>query len=1081
MPLRIISFLLLAAPFMSAQISTATVTGIVNDPSGAALVGVSIQLANQDTGVTLTESANPRGEYTFPLLQPGRYRLSVEANGFRRYSRSDIVLEGGRITRLDVPMQLGQVSETVEVTGSAPLLESESSTLGQFIENKTIIDMPLNGRRVGELLALMGNAVYVSGDVIRPRVAIAGGRADQQQWMIDGVNASNIALEVPQALFNPPVEAVQEIRILQNSYSAEFGNSSSGVVTMTTRSGTNDLHGSLYEFFRNDKLDARNTMSATKAPLRWNIFGYAVGGPIIRNRTFFFTNTEYQKQRVGATRTVTTPTARQLAGDFSQTLTATGALIRIYDPATTRADPANAGRMIRDPFLNNMIPANRIDSVGSKIATLFPGPTGAGANRAGANNFVRNSVMALNITTWTSKVDHIFTQKDRVSVRFILHDFPTNTTSAFDVGPADPNSGISERRAYSTLIDEVHTFSGTLLNEFRFNWQPRNFHAISLGLGEGWPTRLGLKGVADRAFPRINATGFTSLGNGTQERVQIPIHDTDFVESLSWFRGSHSFRFGAELRLGRNVDMLDTSISGTLGFGTEPSALPTVANTGSAIASLLLGIPNSGSIATTDRLDRRSKYIALFAQDDWKATRNLTVNLGLRWEAHTPRTDANNRQNGFSATAINPVSNTPGVVTFAGRDGLSSQIYEGDYNNFGPRIGIAWKAFGDPKMVVRSGYGIFYQTPLPGSNNTSAGFETSGTFSTPDNGITPPFLLREGFPSTARQELGPGFGAVRVGQPVRFAPEFIEGHRQLGYSQQWNFGIQRDIGFDTVFEATYLGNAGRKINGPNTSINQVRPELMGSGNAQVRRPFPQFGNVTLVTPMWGNSSYHALNLKVEKRFTHGLNFLANYTFSKFIDDVTSGFEVGDVGGGIQNFYDRRAEKSLSGNDVRNRFVLSSVYELPLKKGVLGGWSVGFIAILQQGSPVGLVTQTNTTNAFNPGSQRVNVLRSPALPVGERTTGRWFDTSAVEAPAPFTFGNAGRALLTGPGFLDMNLSLLKNFRFKERFNLQFRGEAFNFINHPNYGEPGKALGAATFGVIGSAKDARILQFGLKLEF
>ncbi len=312
---------------IAAQISTASLTGGVNDPSGASLAGVAIQLTNEDTGISSSETTNSRGEYTFPLLQPGRYRLSVEAAGFRRYARSDIVLEGGRVTRLDVPMQLGQVSETLEVTGSAPLLDSESSTVGQFIENKTIADMPLNGRRVGDLLALMGNSVFVSGDVIRPRVVVAGGRADQQQWIVDGVNASNIALEGPQALFNPPVEAVQEIRILQNGYSAEFGNSNSGVIVMTTRSGTNDLHGSFYEFFRNDALDARNTMSAAKAPLRWNIFGYAIGGPIIRNRTFFFTNTEYQKQRIGGTRTVTTPTAMQQAGDFSQTLTPGGASI----------------------------------------------------------------------------------------------------------------------------------------------------------------------------------------------------------------------------------------------------------------------------------------------------------------------------------------------------------------------------------------------------------------------------------------------------------------------------------------------------------------------------------------------------------------------------------------------------------------------------------------------------------------------------------------------------------------------------------------------------------------------------------
>src|SRR5262249_46736360 len=311
--------------------SSGTLTGIITDPSQSNLPGVSLALTNEATGVTERAASNTQGEYTFPLLQPGRYRLMVDAKGFRPYARTGIVLESARVSRLDVKMEIGQVNEVVEVSASTPRLESESSTVGQFIEHKTVVDMPLTGRRVGELLASGGNTVFIQGDVIRPRVAVAGGRADQQQWLIDGVNGSNIALEVPQALFNPPVEAVQEIRVQQNSYSAEYGNTSSGVVAMTTRSGTNQWRGTLYEFFRNDKLDARNFFAAQKAPLRWNIFGFVAGGPIIRNKTFFFTNVEWQKERVGATQTMTVPTELQKAGNFSQTFTAAGALIPIYD------------------------------------------------------------------------------------------------------------------------------------------------------------------------------------------------------------------------------------------------------------------------------------------------------------------------------------------------------------------------------------------------------------------------------------------------------------------------------------------------------------------------------------------------------------------------------------------------------------------------------------------------------------------------------------------------------------------------------------------------------------------------------
>jgi hypothetical protein len=432
-------------------------------------------------------------------------------------------------------------------------------------------------------------------------------------------------------------------------------------------------------------------------------------------------------------------------------------------------------------------------------------------------------------------------------------------------------------------------------------------------------------------------------------------------------------------------------------------------------------------------------------------------------------------------------------VTFAGLDGLRSQIYNGDWNNVAPRVGLAWKPFNLQKTVVRAGFGIFYGPPLEGSNNTSAGFETTGNFSSPDNGLTAPFLLRNGFPGGASAaQPGPGYGAVPVGSPVIFAPTYVQQDRQLGYTEQWNFDVQQQLGWDTVLDLAYLGSAGHRLPGPDTSINQVPVALMAAGNTQVRRPFPQFGNVSVVAPMWGNSNYQALNIKVEKRFSHGLNFLASYTFSKFIDDVPSSFEVGSESGGIQNIYDRRAEKALSGNNVPNRFVVSSTYELPVGKGkewlksgvpaaMFGGWSLAMIGVLQQGAPMQLNTQTNTTNAFTPGAQRVNALSNPNLPADQRSITRWFDTTAVAAPPALTFGNSSRSLVTAPGLIDWSLSALKNIRFHERYAIQFRAEALNFLNHPNFMAPGNALGSSNFGVISAARDPRIWQLGLRFDF
>jgi outer membrane receptor protein involved in Fe transport len=1059
-----------------AQTSSGTITGIITDPGQARVAGARVRLNQEATGRQVETQTNTSGEYTFPLLDSGVYRLDIEAGGFQSYSRTNIVVELGRVLRLDVSLTLGQVSETVSVTASTPLLESESSTVGQFIENKTIADMPLNGRRVGELLGLMGNAVFVTGDVIRPRVSVAGGRADQQQWLLDGVNASNIGLEAPQALFNPPVESVQEIRIQQNGYSAEYGNSSGGVVLTTTKSGTNKLTGTAYEYFRNEKLDARNFFAADRPPLRWNVYGFAVGGPVMipriydgRNKTFFFTSNEWQRQRVGNTRNLTVPTAAERTGDFSATRQASGSPLLIYDPATSP----------RQPFPGNIIPGSRVDPVGRAMAALYPIPNRPPANAAGANNFVANAVSALNITTWTTKVDHVLSTKDRVSARFILHDFPTTTSAVFPEPAADPNGDISDRRAYSVLINETRQFTPVLINDFRANFQPRFFINRGFGLGDGWPSRLGLKGVSDRAFPRVNVAGYPSMGKATHERIQTPILDYHFVNTLSWFRGAHSWKFGGEYRWGRNQDIFNQAISGSLNFGVQPTSLIGAVNTGHAGASLLLGRPNSGNIQSTQGLDRRGSYFAWFAQDDWKLSRTLTLNVGLRWETHTPRVDAANRQNGWDYDAINPVSGTPGVITFANLNGVGRTVYRGDYNNFAPRIGLAWKPMNN--TVVRAAYGIFFGPPLPGSNSASAGFEVAGDFQTPDNGITAPFLLRDGFPSTpSPTDLGPGFGAVRPGQPVRYAPAFIEAERQLGYSQQWNLIIQRELGGNLLIETGYVANVGHKLNGPTTNINQVPPQLMGAGNAQLRRPYPQFGNVTTLTPMWGNSNYHSLNIKAEKRFSGGLNFLANYTFSKFIDDVASGFEAGNVPGGIQNFYDRQAERALSGNDVRHRATFSSVYELPGKNLLIKGWSVGLIATLQGGAPNGLTVQNNTTNAFG-GAQRANVLRDPTLPSNERSVSRWFDTSAAVAPAPFTFGNASRSVFRGPGLANFDVSLIRNFLITEKLKIQFRGESFNIVNRANLEDPGIALGAPGFGVISVARPGRSLQLGLKLSF
>ncbi|MEB2361166.1 MAG: TonB-dependent receptor [Bryobacteraceae bacterium] len=1085
--LQAVPLFVLFAPIVLAQ--TAQVTGIVQDSSEAVVVGADVDINNVDRGVRYQVKTNELGYYTVPLLRPGNYRITIQAAGFKPVTRSNIVLETGQIVRIDFVLEVGAVAEAITVSESVPLLQSESSTHSQFIESKTVMDMPLSGRRVENLVTLAGNAMMATGG---SRVVLAGGRGGFVNWIVDGGNSAPVLTEGLEFSQSPPVAELKEFRVMLNGYAAEYGQSESGVVTLVTKSGGNQFHGSAYEYLRNDKLDARTFFAAGKAPLRQNLFGFTGSGPIIRNRTFFFVSNEWQRVRRGTTSVLTVPTAAQRNGDFSQLTDAQGRSIAIYDPATSRPDPTRAGNTLRDPFPGNVIPSNRLDPVGAGLAALYPMPNRAAANLAGASNFSANPVSFANPQYLTIKGDHILREHDRIWVKYNRVHSPDGQHPMYPEPAADP-SAFTRESTYSAVIGNwAHNFTPYLINELFVNYRYTTYRRGQLDLDAGWPERLGLKGVSNRAFPTVGLSGYAGLGWSVHEQVNPGVKDLQVGNGLNWFRGAHAVKIGGEIRGSSYATYYRQFMSGQLSFDTRPTALPGVAKTGNALASLLAGFPVSASILEQDFLDRRGRYYAMYVQDDWKVRPDLTLNIGMRWETLLPRWDANGRDSGFDTRTINPVSGTPGVVTFARRDGQGKSMFEGDYNNFGPRFGFAWRPFGQTLTVIRGAYGVFYGQPHSSTAGTAAGFAVDNTFTTPDNGITPAFWLREGFPATSREELGPGFGAVAAGQTPRFAPQFIEPNRRISYTHQWNLVVQRDVGWNTAVEIGYIGNAGHKLwQNATVSINQVPVSLMGPGNAQARRPFPQFNDVSMLFPAWGNSNYHSMNLKVEKRFSDGLNFLANYTFAKFIDDVGA-IEGGRLARGPQNFYDRSAERALSGNDVRNRVVISSVYELPVGPGrrwlhggiagtIFGGWNLGGILTMQQGFPMGLVTQSNTTNAFTPGQQRVDILRDPTLPNSERTIVRWFDTGAVSAPAPYTLGNSGRAVLTGPGLANFDASLLKNHRIGESFNLQFRWESFNFTNHPNFSNLGNALGAANFGVLTATKPARVNQLGITFEF
>jgi len=1080
---------------LPAQTPQATLSGIVTDATGGVLPGVQVTATHAGTEQQAAGVTNDQGFYVLTSLPIGQYTVEAVRPGFKKYVRSGLMLTTGATLALDLSLVIGDVSESVTVSDEAPLLQTRTSDVSQLIESRTVQDMPLGDRRLLNLVKITGAAVFINYDTGgKPNFSLAGGRTQSQNFWIDGGTAQNMRLGIGQVDVDPPVEVVQEVKILSNTYSAEYGGSAGGVIVATTKSGTNRWHGSLFEYFRNEALDAANFFAQVvdgrkvKAPLRYNVFGGTVGGPIRRDRAFFFFGYEGSRRRDGLPRTLTVPTLLQRQGDFSQTFDINGRLIPIYDPATT------AGR-VRTPFPGNVIPPDRFDPVAGRLLNFWPLPNRPPDTTAGANNFRSNYQQVLTRDNYTAKVDYHLTARDKFNIRYLYNSDNLDFTSVFPTAAADTTAPALRHQNFF-YVGHTHTFGASTINEWRYTYGNRINHATSLGLGGNWASQLGLRGVPDGAFPQVTVAGIQTLGAGTHERRQFPIIQHQVVDTLSLNKGRHALKLGLEVRPSFNFEVLRTSIAGQFGFGTLPTGQPGTAASGHGLASLLLGFPNGVTFRETEALDRSSWYLSWFIQDDWTLRPDLTLNLGLRWETDTPIGDKNDRMNGFDPAAINPVSGTPGVVRFTGVDGWPSRPYPTDRNNFGPRLGFAWRPLGLKSTVVRGGFGVFFAHPFDhgAPNSASLGFERSTNLTTPDNGITAPFYLRDGVPArpadTGTRDAG--FGAVRVGQPTTTAVTFFQRDRRTGYSQQFNLGVQHEFTGHILVEASYLGNLSRKLAGANLTLNQIRPERMGPGTTQRDRPFPQFSNVTVVFPTMGLSNYHAAVLRMEKRFSHGFNFLSTYTWSKFLNDTDEGGNATGDTGVYSDFYNRRADYGPSANDIRHRFTWSSVYELPFGRGkrfladggwrhLAGGWSAGLVVTVQSGPAFTVFTQTNTTNSNSPGSLRANVTGDPELPAGSRSIRRGFNREAFSQPAPFTFGNSARGILRGDGDIIFDLSVLKNIAVSESKQFQFRLEMFNAFNHANFGLPGHTFGGPGFGVVAGAGPARRLQFGLRFVF
>lgn len=893
---------------------------------------------------------------------------------------------------------------------------------------------------------------------------------------------------------------MQEFKVIANTYAAEYGHSTGGIVTMSTRSGTNDYHGSLFESLQNDVFNARNFFSAKRAPVRLNQFGAAFGGPIRRDKTHFFVTWEESRQLTSLDTTSTVPTLLNRAGDFSDLRSTTGRSILIYDPAS------GSTAATRQAFAGNRIPLSRFDPVALAALAFLPLPNRAGTS-TNANNFTGSSPNALHRDIVVGRLDHQFRPNDLFTARYYINDANTNNPGTYGIPVADPLADITDVRVQSLLGAYTHIFSPAVTNEFRYTYLRRKFLDSRPGFGVDLASQIGLKGVSNAAFPAFSIPGYgvpaglvagnvtvpstgSTLGNPTAVyRFQTPIVDQQLLESVSWARGKHAFKFGAEARFGANDEIRDRGSAGNFTISPLITDLPgSSSTTGNSLASFLLGEVNAASIQVSDKIPSRAQYLGFYAQDDWRLSSRLAINAGVRWEAELPRYVLGNKMNSFDPLAINPVSGTPGVVTFAGVNGAPVRAFRTDVNNFGPRLGVVYRLPGAHDTVIRAGAGVFYGPTVSNSigDVASLGFSTSASYAASQAETQSALQLHNGFPAVARQPLTPAFGAVAVGQKVNTAVSFFNPAQVAPVSYQYNAGIARALSSNVLVEAGYIGNVSHHLTANDLSLNQVPPQLMGAGNAQVLRPFPQFNNVTWINPSIGNSSYHAGFVRVEKRMSAGLSLLAHYTFSKFLDDVEAANEYGSTGS-YMDAYNRRLDKGASGSDVPHRLLVTLLYETPairfsrLLHAAFAGWRIGVLETAESGPAFTVITSANTTNAFPAGPLRPNLLRPAELGSGDRTITRWFDTSAFVNPAAYTFGNSPRSGLRGAPVVTTDVTLDKNLYRTERVKLDLRGEFYNSLNHAIFNVPGFTLGTADFGTVSSARQPRTAQFAARLSF
>lgn len=1110
---------LTAAGTAIAQSGSGDLAGTVTDASGAAISSAKITLSSDSAvGVIIHTETTASGDFAVASLRPGLYTIRATAPGFVTLVRSGLSIRTGQRERLNLTLQPGTADQVVNVTADASLLATESGAITTIVSHDSITALPLNGRNIIPLTTLAPGVSLPPGTLL-PR--INGGRPRTNEYLYDGVSA--LQPEPGQVAFFPIIDDIDEFAIMSSGISAEFGRFNGGVVNLTTKSGTSSFHGEIYEFLRNEALNARNYFTPTTSPkplFRRNQYGAALGGPVLPRHLFFFTDYQGTNQAVGVVRTSTVPTLAQRGHPDANGDPTTGfnfGPTKIYDPAST---VASGSSFSRTEFPNDTIPLNRIDSAALALLKRYPLPTSSAAT----NNYVRVGNDIDHQNQFDVRLDAQLSANDRGFARYTyFHDVEQPVTPLPD-GSGVINgtilstgnvTGLSRTLGQQYVANETHSFNARTVNEARFGYTRRALSRWGASVEGAASGALGIPGIPsnaafNNALPIFAISGITQLGSSTSTFSNFSTNVTQVFDMVSLVRRKHAIKLGADLRWEHLDAVQPPNPTGNFGFSTLFTNQAGVTNSGSSLASFLLGQVNTFSIDLQNSTIRPRAHIAeFFIQDDWKASPRLTVNAGLRWTLNFPSTEAHNQGAVFNLATQK--------YQYLGKDGFSRSARELHYGNLGPRLGFSYMA--NPKTVIRSSYGIIFieQTGIT-TPFTTPQFPFLQTVQQSSlDSIHPAFVLSTG-PSVAPIALDENAG---LGQGV------FTVNRKLGsgYVQQWNLAVQHELTRNLAIEVAYTGSVITRVGIPDTNLNQLTVDQLALGSAlttttnnpfygqvpasssiggrtisvaQLMKPYPRFLTVSAFRNNTGRTNYNAGEIKIEKRTSYGLTATLSYTHSKLMDDASSVFDSSILTGPVANYpvadsFNPSLERDASLGDMPNITVGSAVYAIPLGRGhqyastgtaswLLGGWNVNGLLTLQSGMPFA-ITQATNFNAFAGfGTQRPTIHGRPNLPAGKQTVAHFINTAAFSITPQFKLGNASRDPARGPAFRDLVLGLVKNTQFGDRATLELRGEVFNVTNTPAFAQPAATVGTPNFGSItATTSDPRVVQVAAKLHF